>query len=120
MSAVAGSPGPRFRLLGLAGAFEKHGLDPQEAQLSAGLDPGDPAYGLEPAERWGVLARGEADRRPVETARGDYASFYRGVADAVREGAPAPVSVADAVQTLELLEAAAASARTGAIVSTAT
>ena len=120
MSAVAGSLGPRFRLLGLAGAFEKHGLDLQEAQLSGGVEPDDPAYGLEPAERWGVLARGEGDRRPVATERGDYPSFYRGVAEAVREGAPAPVSVADAVATLELLEAAVACAATGSIVPTAT
>jgi predicted dehydrogenase len=120
MSAVAGSLGPRFRLLGLAGAFEKHGLDLQEAQLSAGVDLDDPGYGLEPPERWGVLARGETDRRPVETERGDYPRFYRGVAEAVRDGAPAPVSAADAVATLELLEAAATSAETGAVVPTAT
>ncbi len=40
-SQVAPRPGPRFRALGLEGAFESWGLDPQEDALQSGLRPGD-------------------------------------------------------------------------------
>lgn len=112
MSAVAGAPGPRFRVLGLGGAYEKHGLDLQEAQLSAGVRPDDPAYGVESDDRWGVLARGQ-DRTPVPTERGDYPRYYAGIAAAIRSGGDPPVGSGDAVATLEVLEAARRSAATG-------
>jgi scyllo-inositol 2-dehydrogenase (NADP+) len=115
MSAVAGSLGARFRVLGLGGAYERHGLDPQEAQLDAGIVPSDARYGVEPPERWGTLARGDA-RSPVPTERGDYARFYEEVAAAIRGGGPPPVSPEDAVGLLEILEAAIASAASGEVV----
>ena len=116
MSAVAGSLGPRFRVLGLSGAYEKHGLDPQEEQMSRGVAPGNPEYGLEPEDRWGRLIRGD-ESEAVPTERGDYPRFYASVARAILDGSPPPVSAADAVATLEILEAAGESARTGAPVS---
>ena len=116
MSAVAGARGPRFRVLGLGGAFEKHGLDLQEAQLSAGVLPSDEGYGVEPPERWGVLERGELDARPVSTERGAYPAFYAQVAAAVRSGTPPPVSAAEAIELLEVLDAARSSAERGDVV----
>jgi predicted dehydrogenase len=116
MSLVAGSLGPRFRVLGLAGAYEKDGLDPQEDQLDAQSMPGHPGYGTEPPERWGRLVRGDRSE-PVETERGDYRRFYADVAAAIRSGAPPPVDPEDAVRTLEILEAAARSSASGAAVS---
>ncbi len=115
MSLVAASLGPRFRVLGLEGAYEKEGLDPQEDQLSEDAMPGDPDYGVEPSDRWGRLVRGERSE-PVATERGDYGRFYADVADAVRNGTPPPVDPDDAVRTLEILEAAGRSAATGAVV----
>ncbi len=109
MSLVAGSLGPRYRVLGDGGAYEKEGLDPQEEQLSAGLMPGSAGYGAEPAERWGRLIRGD-ESEPVPTEPGDYPSFYADVARAVREGGEPPVALEDAVATLEILEAARDSA----------
>jgi len=114
-SLVSGSLGPRFRLLGLAGAFEKHGIDGQEDQLVAGIGPEHPEYGREPKERWGLLVAGE-EATPVETERGAYPRFYEGVVDAIRTGAPPPVTPAEAVLTIEVLEAARESARTGKVV----
>jgi predicted dehydrogenase len=115
MSAVAGALGPRFRVLGLAAAYEKRGLDPQEAQLSAGIGPGDEAYGTEPRERWGVLFRGEEDRTPVETERGAYPAFYAQVAAAILGGMPPPVSAAEAIGLMKALDAARASAERGEV-----
>lgn len=115
MSLIAGSLGPRFRVLGLEGAYEKVGLDPQEDQLGAGIEPSQEAYGVEPRESWGRLVRGD-DREPVQTEPGAYPRFYAGVAAAIRDGTAPPVDPEDAVGTLEILEAASASAATGEVV----
>ncbi|MEA2298397.1 MAG: scyllo-inositol 2-dehydrogenase, partial [Solirubrobacteraceae bacterium] len=45
MSSVAPLSGPRLRVSGLDAGLETFGLDPQEAQLTDGLRPGDPDYG---------------------------------------------------------------------------
>lgn len=115
MSLVAGAFGPRFRVLGLAGAFEKHGIDPQERQLAAGMLPGNAEYGLEPRERWGAVVRG-SDAEPVATERGDYPRFYADLAEAIQGGTPPPVSPQEAVLTMEVLEAARRSGASGTVV----
>ena len=115
MSLIAGSLGPRFRVHGVEGAFEKDGLDPQEDQLGSGMAPSQDAYGVEPRDRWGRLVRGE-DREQVPTEPGVYQRFYAGVAAAIRDGAAPPVDPQDAVGTLEILESASVSAATGEVV----
>ena len=101
MSLVAAQAGPRFRVLGERGAFVKHGEDPQEAALRAGRTPGDPGWGEEPPEAWGLLGE-----RPIPSEPGNYVAFYEAVARALRDGGLPPVDPADAVRVLELLEAA--------------
>ena len=115
MTVVAALLGPRFRVLGLGGAFEKYGMDVQEDALVAGGRPGDPDWGREPAEQWGHLSTGE-DVREVETELGAYQEYYAGVAEALRSGGPPPVDVEDSIAVLEVLEAARESARTGKVV----
>ena len=110
MSAVAAILGPRMRLLGDRGAFEKEGLDVQEDALAAGGQPGSPDWGREPAERWGTLATDEGIR-PVETEPGDYGAFYAGVAEVLRTGAGPPVDPVDAVVGLRVIETAQRSAK---------
>ncbi len=114
--ALAGSPGPRLRVLGTAGAFVVPELDSQEEALRAGRRPDDGAdWGVEPAGRCGWLVRGE-ESVPVPSERGRWDTFYLGVVAALREGAPVPVPARDAVTVLELLEAARASAAGGTVV----
>lgn len=91
MSLTAPRPGPRWRVSGLAGAFLSEGLDPQEAQLRAGMSPAEPGFGEAPGLR-----------------AGRYVDFYAGVRDWARGEAPAPVDPADAVRVLEVLERATA------------
>jgi predicted dehydrogenase len=105
MSAMAGQPGPRMSVFGSRAAYMKHGLDVQEDALRAGMRPGDPHYGEEPSERWGTLV-GPTVKETVPTVPGAYPEFYKGVARAIREGAPPPVPVADVVAGLEIIEAA--------------
>lgn len=107
--------GPRFRVLGLRGAFEKVGIDPQEDALAGGAQPGGPGWGTEPEELWGRLSDGASEHR-VPTEAGDYPAYYRGVVEALRSGADPPVDVRESIEGLEVLEAARESSRTGAVV----
>jgi predicted dehydrogenase len=112
MTALAGQPAPRFRVLGDRAAYVKHGVDPQEEQLLAGMRPGDAGFGEEAETRWGKLGAGDQTRR-VPTERGDYGRFYEGVAAALRGDAPPPLDPEDAVAALTVLDAARASATEG-------
>lgn len=116
MSVLAAIRGPRMRVLGLRGAYEKFGLDGQEQALGEGARPVDgAAWAHEPPARWGRLAVGD-DVRTVETEPGAYPEFYRRVAASLRDGGPPPVDAEDAVAVLEVIEAALESARTRSVI----
>ena len=116
MTVLAPTQGPRFRVVGTRGTYEKSGLDGQEEALARGERPdGGTAWGREPSERWGRLADGE-DVRPIETEPGDYPAFYASVVEALRRASPMPVDPAEAVACLAIIEAALASARTGSVI----
>lgn len=102
-TALAGAPGPRMRVLGMRGAYVVEPLDGQEAMLRAGRGPEDPAYGVEPPERWGRLHRGD-EVQPVRSERGRWDVFYASVASALTEGTPMPVDPWDAVRVLDVLD----------------
>ncbi|MER7544336.1 Gfo/Idh/MocA family oxidoreductase [Spirillospora sp. NPDC127506] len=115
MSATAAHLGPRFRVLGSRASYTVSGMDPQEDQLRAGLTPKDPGYGIAAPDAHGLLgAPGEA--APEPTAPGAYQDFYAGVVRALRDGAPPPTTLTDAITGLEVIEAAARSAREDAVV----
>ena len=95
--------GPRLRVLGSEAAFVKHVPDRQEAQLRAGILPGDTAYGVDPEENWGVLGRDGA-LVPVPTERGNFTEFYVILARALLQGGPVPVDPADSVAALRVIE----------------
>ena len=112
--ALAGAPGPRFRVLGSRGAFVVSALDGQEDELrSTGRLP---AGGLvPPPDRFGRLVRGDlSDPVPSEPGRWDL--FYPAFAAAVSGAGAVPVDPADAVRTLELIEAARVSSETHRVV----
>jgi predicted dehydrogenase len=94
-SQVAPEPGARFRVAGLEGAFESWGLDPQEDALKSGLRPGDAGWGERPG-----------DAEPTRLLPGAYERFYTGVRDALRQGGPPPVSAADGLRVIEVIETA--------------
>ena len=125
MSAVAAHENPRFRVVGSKAALVTWGLDPQEDALRAGRVPvGD---GLaDDGSLWGVaetpatadvVAGPERSTRPVRA--GDYPAFYAGVARALHEGVPAPVSVTDAAAVLDVLETARRAAQQGEVLAVA-
>lgn len=107
---VAGGS-PRFIVHGSEGSLIKHGLDPQESQLLAGLRPGVPDWGCEAVPLARHDEEGHAHPHPVEP--GSYLSFYANVAAAL-EGAALAVTPEQALAVMAVVEAAAESARTGA------
>jgi predicted dehydrogenase len=109
-SATVGLGGPRLNVLGSAGAFVKYGMDPQEDALLAGATPGGAGWGREAEASWGRLGAGDAIRI-VESEPGDYPRFYAGVVRALSHGAPPPVTAAEAVAMMDVIEAARRSAR---------
>ncbi|CAL9552886.1 Gfo/Idh/MocA family oxidoreductase [Streptomyces sp. Tu 3180] len=116
VSATTAQLGPRFRVLGSRAGYVKHGLDPQEAALRAGLRPGatGAGWGVEPEELWGRVGSGESPvtggGRPEPTLPGDYPAYYAAVAKALRENGPNPVTAREAAAALDVLEAARRSA----------
>jgi scyllo-inositol 2-dehydrogenase (NADP+) len=119
MSLVARQPGPRLRLSGLQGTYEKAGLDPQEEALRTGKRPGDPGWGSEPRERWGTLAttvNGLLVHGSVEPVAGSYEAFYAALHRALLQDEPPPVDPEDVLDTLRIIAAARESARTGTVI----
>jgi scyllo-inositol 2-dehydrogenase (NADP+) len=106
---LAREPGPRFTLHGTEGSFVKHGLDPQEDALKLGGSPASEGWGREPEEHWGIIntqAGGVHVRERVETIAGDYAAYYRNVADAIRGRAELIVKPEEAANTIRVIELA--------------
>jgi predicted dehydrogenase len=112
-----GEPGSRFRVVGTAATLVVEDDDGQTDRLLSGRTPADEAagWGTVPESRWGRLHRGGV-ATPVPSATGSWSSFYSGLARALRDGAPLLVDPWDAVATLEVLDAALVSARTGQVV----
>lgn len=108
---VAAAPAARFTVHGTRGTLVKRGADPQEAQLIAGMRPGDPDWGHDPdAPQW---HRDDGHCEPLPAARGDQSRFYADLAETIRHGAANPVPTAQALAVMAVLEAAARSAAEG-------
>ncbi len=101
---VQGSPAPRFRVRGSAGAYVVYGMDGQEPALIAGQRPGED-WLTEPPERWGRIERGDEGAEPVPSERGRWDTFYPAFAAAVRREGPVPVAPRDAIASLAVIDA---------------
>ncbi|MFC4913954.1 Gfo/Idh/MocA family oxidoreductase [Actinomadura gamaensis] len=105
MSATAAQLGPRFRVLGDRAAYTVHGMDGQEDALREGRTPKDEGWGEAPPASYGLLGT-PGEERPEPTDPGSYQDFYIGVARTLRGETPPPVTLADAIAGLEVIEAA--------------
>jgi predicted dehydrogenase len=109
---AAGSP--RFQFHGTLGSWIKAAGDPQEAQLLAGIQPGSPGWGEDP-ER-GILVDGQTGmRESLPRALGDYRTYYAGIRDAIKGLAPIPVTPAQAVAVMAVIETAIRSDEVGQV-----
>ena len=104
MSQTRADHGLRLSVHGTKASFIKHGLDTQEEQSKVGMLPGDPQWGVDPQP--GQLTQaGAADSSRVEAMRGDYGAYYRGVAAALSDKTPPPVTADEALAVMEVIEA---------------
>jgi predicted dehydrogenase len=110
-SMVAAGGSPRFTVHGTRGSLVKHGLDPQEAQLVAGVRPGDADWGRDddPLLCW------DSDGRQSERAvpRGSQQAFYHHVRQALTGTGTPPNTLDQALMVQRVIAAAQASAREG-------
>ncbi|HSC80054.1 MAG TPA: Gfo/Idh/MocA family oxidoreductase, partial [Chitinolyticbacter sp.] len=105
---------PRFLVHGTAASFIKQGLDAQEDQLKAGLDPRHADWGIDPHVATLFCHDGDTlVSEPVTLPRGAYQDYYAGVRDAVLGVGGNPVPAADAVRSMRVIEAAVRAAKSG-------
>lgn len=111
-SCFTAAPNRRFYLEGTTGTFVKHGLDPQEDQLKAGMLHIQKNYGVDPEENYGRLFT-EIDNRTIATDVGCYQRYYAALAAAINSGAECPVTGEDGRLVMKMLDLAVQSNETG-------
>jgi predicted dehydrogenase len=100
--------GPQFIIHGTEGSFLKMATDPQEELLKIHRLPDEPSWGKEPPGDWGKLnssVNGLHFEGKIETIPGNYARFYTNLYESIREGAELMVKPAEALMTIQILEA---------------
>lgn len=108
-----------LRAYGKQGSYVSSSRDVQAQSIFAGIRPADDlaAWGYEDEVSWGRLRlrseQGEEICEVVPSEQGRYHDYYEAFARAVRNGTAAPVSPEEAIQTLEVLDAARLSATQG-------
>jgi predicted dehydrogenase len=116
-------PLPEYVLFGREGCFIKRRSDVQESQLDRGLAPIDAGYGREPDGSEGLLYVGGRERtevRRIASPPGNYAAFYEGVYRSIAEGKPEPVTAAEGVRVMRIIDAAVHSHREGRVIKVST
>jgi len=104
VSAIAGSPGPRIRLLGSEGALIVEDLDPQEALLRAGEFPEGGTWSV-PTSSKAYIQRGDS-REEIETVPGNYGHFYLAVHDALEGKGAWPITADQIIEVASLIDKA--------------
>lgn len=104
---------PGFMLQGRNGSFFKPRADVQEDVLKTGQKPNLTTWGTEPKKMEGVLhyvKNGASVREKIPTLQGNYYDLFDGVYQAIALGKVEPVTAADGVNTMRIIEAAFKSA----------
>lgn len=106
--------GRELRVYAAAGSYQSSMTDVQTAAVFAGRRPVNEGetWGYEAAERWGTLIT-QSGARQVPSERGAYQDYYTQFARAIAGEAELPVTGAEAIQTLRVLDAARRSDQTG-------
>jgi scyllo-inositol 2-dehydrogenase (NADP+) len=100
-------PVPSFVIHGTKGSFHKSRADVQENMLKLDIPPSTPDWGIEPMSEEGLLhttINGETVRKKVPTEKGDYTEYYRLLYEALRNGAPVPVTAEDARKVIHIID----------------
>lgn len=99
------SPGTnlRYKLLGTEGKFIKFGMDPQEEKLRAQQDYLVPGWSIDPSSFWGTLTT-EQHSQQITPVEGGYENYYLGVAAAISDDKPLPVTADQSLLVIKLIE----------------
>jgi predicted dehydrogenase len=105
------------RAYGDGGSYVSCGTDVQAQAIFAGRRPLDDlnGWGYEQEAFWGTLRTAVGSER-IPSEQGRYHDYYTAFARAVREGGTPPVTAAEAIATLSVLDAARISAAEGRVV----
>ena len=109
-SLLVREPTPRYRLHGRRGSFVKYGIDVQEDQLRAGIEPDAPGFGEEPEDQTGVLhteLNGLVTRGRVTTLFGHWLGLFHNMHDVITQGATPAIPLDDVALQLEIMESIA-------------
>lgn len=105
---------PRFQIFGDRANFIKHGLDPQEEKLRAGIPTYTDGFGIETPENSGQLITPEEGTAVVVASeKGDYMKFYSLLYRNITLGERIPVRAEDALNVIKLIEVCFQSAKEG-------
>lgn len=102
-------PLPGYILHGSKGSFIKPKTNIQEEMLSKHEVPGKDDWGIEPESERGLLHTekdGRVIREYVQSERGNYADYYNGIYEAIRDNKDVPVSAEDGLKVIKIIEAA--------------
>ncbi len=110
---------PAYIFHGTLGSFIKHKTDVQETDLQAHKIPGGPDWGTEPESQKGFLHTekdGKVVKEFIPSMRGNYADYYDGIYEAIRNNAAVPVSGEEGMKVIMVIEAAQKSNREKCVV----
>lgn len=102
-------PIPAFTLFGRTGSFHKSRADVQETALLANVPANSADWGIEPVSERGLLHTeidGKIIREQVPTEKGDYAQYYEGIYQHIRNSAPLHVTADDGIRVMKIITAA--------------
>ena len=98
-----------FTLFGRNGSFHKSRADVQENALLENIPVNSPNWGIEPESERGLLhteMEGKIIHEQVPTEKGDYAQYYEGIYQHIRNGAPLHVTADDGIRVMKIITAA--------------
>jgi len=100
---------PAYQLYGQRGSFLKMRTDKQEDLLRAGKKPESADWYTEPQEDYGILVLEEEElqtQTPIESVQGSYLYYYDLLYKAITSGGEVPVTAADGINVMRIIEAA--------------
>lgn len=112
-------PLPGYVLYGSKGSFLKAKTNIQEEMLTMHEVPGKEDWGIEPEIERGLLhteKEGKITREYITSEKGNYADYYSGMYDAIRNDKPVPVTAEDGLKVIKIIEAAYESSNTKKVI----
>ncbi|GDX44380.1 oxidoreductase [Bacteroidota bacterium] len=101
--------GPRYMIHGTKGSFIKHGEDPQEDLLKAGVVPTGPDWGKEEEQFFGLMhteMRGKIVREMYPSLQGSFGYYYDNLYKTIAEKQPLRETAIDGYNVIRLIELA--------------